>query len=393
MKKLLLSISIITFIASCVGAKKNIEKELNSGNYDRAISNALNKLKNNKEKKRKADYIYLLKNAFSKAVIRDKETIDFLKKEANPANYEKIYEMYVALNSRQELIKPVLPLHINGKKTNFSFSNYNDEIIDYKLKTSNYLYNNAKKLLISTHKPNYRKAYSDLEYLQKINPDYKDVKQLMEKAHFKGTDFVTVSMKNQTQQVIPKRLENELLNFNTYGLNDFWTIYHSAKDQSVNYDYAMSLNFRTINVSPEQIKEREIIREKQVVDGWKYALDTEGNVLKDSLGNKIKVDKYATVICEYYESQQLKTSYIKGNVVFSDLKTNQNIDTFPIESEFIFEHIYATSRGDRRALEQELLSFLNNRRVNFPSNEQMIYDTGEDLKNRLKEIITRQRFN
>lgn len=381
----------MALIVSCGGAK-SIEKELSSGNYDQAISNSLNKLKTNKDKKRKADYIYLLKDAFNKVVDRDLKSIDFLKKDGNPSNYEKIYEAYSTLDSRQESIKPVLPLYVNGKEVKLPFSNYSKEIIDYKTKASNYIYNNAKNLLNTPNKSDSRKAYDDLEYLQKINPNYKDVKQLMEKAHFKGIDFVVVDVKNQTQQVIPKRLESELLNFNTYGLNNFWTIYHSTKDLSVNYDYAMSVNFRTINVSPEQVKEREIIREKQIVDGWKYALDEEGNVVKDSLGNKIKVDKFATVRCEYYESKQLKTSYVRGNVVFKDVKTNQNIDTFPLESEFIFEHVYATSRGDRRALDQGLIGFLNNRRVNFPSNEQMIYDTGEDLKIRLKEIITGQRF-
>lgn len=391
MKKLLLSLSIIALILSC-GGTKSIEKELSSGNYDQAISNALNKLKTNKDKKRKVDYIFLLKDAFNKVVDRDLKTIDFLKKEANSSNYEKIYEMYTALDSRQESIKPILPLYANGKEIKLSFSNYNKEIIDYKSLASNYIYNNAKKLLNTTNKSDSRKAYDDLDYLQKINPNYKDIIQLMEKAHFKGTDFVIVDMKNQTQQVIPKRLESELLNFNTYGLNNFWTIYHSTKDKSLNYDYAMSVNFRAIAVSPEHVKEREIIKEKQVIDGWKYALDNEGNVIKDSLGNKIKVDKFATVRCEYYESKQLKTSYVRGNVIFKNLRTNQNIDNFPIESEFVFEHIYATSRGDRRALDKGLISFLNNRQVNFPSNEQMIYDTGEDLKTRLKEIITGQRF-
>ena len=391
MKKLLLLLSIVALIVSCGGAK-SIEKELSSGNYDQAISNSLNKLKTNKDKKRKADYIYLLKEAYGKVVARDLKTVDFLKKEGNPSNYEKIYEMYASLDARQESIKPILPLYVNGKEIKLPFSNYNKEIINYKSKASNYIYNNAIKLIETPNKSDSRKAYEDLDYLQKINPNYKDVTQLMEKAHFKGTDFVMVDLKNQTQQVIPKRLESELLNFNTYGLNNFWTIYHSTKENSVNYDYAMNVNFRAIAVSPEQVKEREIIREKQIVDGWKYALDDEGNVLKDSLGNKIKVDKFALVRCEYYETKQLKTSYVRGNVVFKDLRTNQNIDSFPLESEFIFEHIYATSRGDRRALDQGLIGFLNNRRVNFPSNEQMIYDTGEDLKIKLKEIITGQRF-
>jgi hypothetical protein len=199
-------------------------------------------------------------------------------------------------------------------------------------------------------------------------------------------------MVNDTQQVIPRRLEEDLLNFSTYGLNDLWTVYHNNPDTQRRYDFGMEVILRNIAISPEQIKEREIIREKQVVDGWKYALDGDGNVLKDSLGNKIKVDKFKTVRCEYYETRQFKTSSIVGTVTYKDYNTKQLIEAFPLQSEYLFEHFYATSRGDRRALDQNLLSYLDNRRVQFPSNEQMIFDTGEDLKLQLKEIITGNSF-
>jgi len=300
--------------------------------------------------------------------------------------------MYNQLNIRQESIKPVLPLYNENGMVNLQFSDYSDEIIAFKTKTSNYIYNNAKTLLNSEKKLDARKAFQEFEYLDQINPDYNDVRSLREAAHAKGTDYVLVGIKNDTQQVIPKRLETDLLNFGTYGLNDLWMVYHNTRDTKINYDFSMKVNLRTISISPEQVKEREIIKEKQVVDGWKYALDANGNVLKDSLGNKIKVDKFVTVRCEYYESKQLKLANITGNVEYKDLKNNQLIDAFPIHSEFKFEHIYATSRGDRRALDEALMGYLNNRIVPFPTNEQMIYDTGEDLKLQLKEIITGNSF-
>ena len=53
----------------------------------------------------------------------------------------------------------------------------------------------------------------------------------------------------------------------------------------------MNLDFRTIDISPEQINEKQIIREKVIKDGFDYVLDKRGNVAKDSLGNDIKVDK------------------------------------------------------------------------------------------------------
>ena len=206
----------------------------------------------------------------------------------------------------------------------------------------------------------------------------------MEVAHQKGTDFVLVDMINDTRKIIPVRLEKDLLNFSSYGINNFWTEYHSTSDDKIYYDYSMRVNLRDINVSPEQIKERQVIKEKQIADGKKNLLDDRGQIVKDSLGNAIQVDNLKTVRCEYYEFTQFKATQVTGNVEYVNLKTNQLMDAFPITSEFIFEHVYATSRGDRRALDTKLIPFLEQRAVPFPTEEQMIYDTGEDLKLQLK---------
>jgi len=83
---------------------------------------------------------------------------------------------------------------------------------------------------------------------------------------------------------------------------------------------------------------------------------------------------------------------VKGQVYYKDLVTKQLMDTFPLESEFVFEHGYATYNGDRNALDDIYLGLIGKRAVPFPSNEQMIFDSGEDLKSKLKGIITNQYF-
>jgi hypothetical protein len=254
------------------------------------------------------------------------------------------------------------------------------------------LYTKALTLLHTKDKFNARQAYDDFKYIDGINPNYRDVRDRIEEALSQGQDYILMSLENDTRQVIPARLENELLNISTYGLNDLWTVYHNNKIPKVKYDYNMSLIFKDIIISPEQIKDREIIKEKLVKDGYKYVLDTNGNVKKDSLGNDIKEDKYKKVSCQYFETRQLKTSTVTAVVKFKDLKNQQILDRFPIESTFLFEHFYATYRGDKRALENAFLDYIDNRHIPFPSTEQMIYDTGEDLKLKLKAIITNHNF-
>ena len=93
-------------------------------------------------------------------------------------------------------------------------------------------------------------------------------------------DYVQVSILNETHQIIPQRLEAELLDFNTYGLNQFWTTYHAVADNTIDYDFAMELQLKRINISPERVNERQLLREKQIVDGWEHLLDDNGNVAK-----------------------------------------------------------------------------------------------------------------
>ncbi|WP_103071425.1 hypothetical protein [Aquimarina sediminis] len=395
MKKLLHLLFMTTIITSCSSVKKT-EKALNTGNYDQAINIALNKLKTNKGKKGKQPYILMLEQAYAKAIDRDKNAVVYLEKEGNPANLERIYNTYLSLRDRQERIKPLLPLYLveEGRDARFSINNYNQKIIDTKDQLSQYLFNNAKTLLTSAkRKVEYRAVYDDLIYLDKITPNYKNTRALIDEAHVKGTDFVRVTMKNRTDVIIPKRLESDLLNFGTYGLNDLWTVYHSQPQRSIGYDYAMEVELREINISPEQIKERQLEKERLVKDGWEYLLDENDEIVVDDKGEKVKVDKMVKVRCEYYEFTQFKAANVVGNVQYRNLRTKQLMDAFPIASEYVFQHIYANYNGDKRALEDALLGYLGQRAMPFPSNEQMVYDSGEDLKNKLKSIITKYRFN
>jgi len=391
MKKFLLFTVFLSVLVSCSG-RKQIEKALHSGNYNQAIQDALKKLENNKDKKRKQDYVILLEDAYAKANERDLLNIKHLKKDGNPEHYKTIYDLYLNLNARQEVVKAVLPLQINGRDIKIKLNDYTDAIVESREKVSDYMYDKGLDLLESDDKYTIRQAYDVFKYIERINPNYEDTRSLLQEAHERGTEFVIVTIENQTNQIIPRRLEDDLLNFDTYGLNQFWIVYHANSNPQIDYDYAMQLQLKRINISPEELHEKQLLREKQIVDGWKYQLDDAGNVMKDSLGNDIKIDNIVNVRARYFEFNQFKSTQVIANVVYVDLKTNQVLDAFPIDSEFVFENRFATVRGDERALTNEDLNIVRNRRVPFPSNEQMVYDTGEDLKIKLKNIITSYRM-
>jgi hypothetical protein len=170
MKKTLQLFLITILLISCSSVKKT-QQAINFGNYDEAINIALKNLRSNKTKKSNQSYVLMLEEAFSKAVIRDKEKIKYLKADGNPANLESIYNLYTLLNNRQKSIKPLLPLPIynKGKNAKFHFEDYTSDILTYKNKLSLYLYNNAEnKLNTSQSKIEFRNIYNDLKYLNKI---------------------------------------------------------------------------------------------------------------------------------------------------------------------------------------------------------------------------------
>ena len=237
MKQVFTILLVLLAVVSCNSVKKTTTA-VHSGDYDQAITIALDKLRKNPEKKKKQPYVLLLEEAFVKATDRDIARIAFLQKEGNNAKLEEVYETFETLKRRQERIKPLLPLRIlkENRNAQFSFTNYDNDILSAKVALTDYLYTAAKGTLASAKaKTDFRKAHADLEYLHSITPGHKDVLQLMEEAHFKGTDFVSVEMYNDTGVIIPQDLETDLLDFSTYDLDNFWTAYHSNKQQGITY--------------------------------------------------------------------------------------------------------------------------------------------------------------
>ena len=392
MKKIILLFCLLFMTFSC--GVKTTRTMLTSGDYDAAIRKSVEGLRSNKNSKGNQDYVYLLEEAYAKAKERDLRNIDAWSKDSNPDNLERIYDTYNLLKNRQEIIRPLQPLKLiaEGRDAQFPMDDYSDEIIESKNRLVDYLYLAAKKLLATNDKLNYRKAYDDLLYINKLNANFKDVSSLTELALQKGTDYVYVFTKNETNMVIPTRLQNDMLDFSTFGLNDRWTVYHSTKTKGLDYDYSMVVNFKNILISPEQVKEKEFIKEKQVKDGVKNLVDTNGNVVKDKDGNPVKVDNMVTVRAQIYEYRQFKSVQVTAKVDYIQNKSNQLIDTFPLASEYVFDYVYANYNGDKRACDDDYLPNFGRKSVPFPSNEQMIYDSGEDLKAKLKDIITRNKF-
>lgn len=388
MKQALLILCVAIVFIGCNSTKRNA-RLLSQGDYEKAIDLAVKKLQRDKTSGKNDERILILEDAFAKATSEDLRRISALQKQGNSNAAKEIYYTYNNIAYLQNEIRPLLPLYIHSKNRNaqFKLNDYSAEIATAKDNLLKYLYNEANVYMERQSTKDYRTAYHIYCEIDELQFNYKDVAQLKEDAHFYGTDFIIVNINNRSGQLIPARLERELLDFNTYGLNEMWTEYHVNREQDINYNYGITLNFKEIAISPERIKEITEERSKQIKDGWEYVLDRAGNVKKDSLGNDIKRDKYITVTAAVTYTEQFKSALVSGQVIYNDLQSGRNINDYPLVTEYIFENTFARFRGDDRALTREDRQFLNNRFISFPSNERMVYDAGEDLKIRFKEIL------
>ena len=387
---LLLSFFVVT---SCSSVKRS-QKLAAKGEYDKAIDLAVKKLQKNLRSKDADAHIGILVDAFKKATEDDLRQISFYKKEKSQVGIRETYFIYVNMEERQQKIRPLLPLHYqNGRAAKLKMADYTNEIIAAKNNYVASLYGQAEDFMRRNNKQDYRNAHHVLMQLNTISPNYKDVRNMLDEAHFKGTDFILVKLNNHTAQIIPSRLQDELLDFNTYGLNDLWTEYHGQRDRQINYDFGIDMNFKIIDILPERITEQIFTREASVKDGETTLRDRGGNIVRDSLGNPVKIDRMIDVKATVKITTQQKNVLVGGTVVYRDLSRKQQMQNFPLSTEFIFENIFATYRGDKRALTTEDLELIRNRFVPFPSNEQMVLDAGDDIKYQLKQILSKNKFN
>ncbi|SDK70432.1 hypothetical protein SAMN04488034_101172 [Salinimicrobium catena] len=393
MKKSILLIFSFLILTACSSVKRG-QQALNKGNYTEAIAIAVEKLQKDKDKKANQEHILILEDAFKKHTEATKKRISFLKKAGNPTSSREIYRLYQGLQQVQQQISPLLPLNLYSKnrEAKFKFADYSEDIIAARNDYADFLYEESRGLMQKNDKMAFRQAHQKLSELDRLYPNYKDTEQLLEKSHFYGTDFVFVELKNETPLVIPQRLEQELLDFNTYGLDDFWTEYHASMSSDHKYDFAVNLNFREIVVSPERVLEREIPLEAEVLESSYYKKDRKGEFVLDSLGNKIKIENFKTVKGVLYKTIQTKTLALQGEVDYIDLHQDRLLNSYPLGTEFIFENVFASFKGDERLLNKEDKLLLQNRFVPFPTTEQMLVDASEELKGRLGPILKRNRL-
>jgi len=369
-------------LSSCTSSTKLLEH----GDYDSAINKSIKKLLRDSDNPKE---IKVLKKSWQLANDNNLDRINKLKLSGQPDIWKSVNDNYVQLDSRQDRVRRLPDAVL--RKINFVREDYSSDLAATLKKAVDFNYKHAKMLLSSGTKEDARTAYNELMFIKEKMPNYMDVNAKLEQAHTMGTNYVLFQIENSSNTVLPKNYEEQILKISISDLNEQWVAFDNYSRKDFQYDFYIDLLLKEINVSPELIQKEKIVDSKDVEDGWEYVLDANGNVMKDSLGNDIKKTKHVTIKAYVTKNDMSKRAQVKGTLDYYDSKSGQLIKTFPITTEFAFEHHFATFEGDEKALSKSSYELVKNKPVPFPSDAEIIFDTSDELKRIAFDRIKRDR--
>ncbi|MCB0664629.1 MAG: hypothetical protein KDC80_02350 [Saprospiraceae bacterium] len=383
MKTMLFILIAFLFTTGC----RSVEKMIDEGDFDSAILKARRKISGKEHLKDK--YVLAIQTAFEKATKDDMGFVQQNFESDRTSDWYQIINRLEKINKRQSAISPLLPIvSKEGIKAEFSFVN----TIDLKNKAiDNYLaltYRDGKSMLERARqndKAAARKSFSTFENLWDFVAEYRDAVSLQNEAEELGVNHVTVHIENITDERIPDQMLDELLSI---GFKDEkWVKYYF--NNSIRFpDREIRVVLENIEIGPEKIYEQIKLDEKTIGDGFKYELDKNGNVKKDSLGNDVKIPVFKDIKAKVIKVNQIKQGFISGYIINEDIINNKT-DRVPFDSQIIFEHNYAKFRGDRRALSESSRELIGISPLPFPTNQQLTYDLVNTLKPILENKIRR----
>ncbi len=383
MKRFPVLFFILLILSNCSSSSHYLKK----AQFDAAVYKSVSKLR---KKPTKTKEINVLREAYAKANQSDLDQINSLRASGEPNIWDNIFSRYSALKNRQAQVKTLPTTVLNA--IHFVPVNYDEEVIAAKRKAAEYFYAHALQLLDKNNRQSARLAYGELLKVKQYYSDYRDVDAKLQEALLNGRNNILFKIQNKSNVIVPQNFEQELLKISMEDMNTLWMNYHTKAIDQINYDYTILLNLKEINVSPEQVREEAYTDQKEIQDGFKYQLDSKGNVMKDTAGNDIKIPIIKVITCKVVLTKARKSAIIGGTLDYINNRSEQLIKTHPIAAETFFENNVAVPYGDLNALSSSSRNLVNTSHfVPFPSNPDIIMQAAIRLKEMTKDLIWRNK--
>ena len=389
MKKIIYILSVIVLASSC----KNIKKMVDQGKYDEAIEYAAKKLHGEEDKKTK--YVEALETAYRKVTEQDMAKVKFLAASNHANKYDRMYDLFLKIDRRQNSIKPFLPLiSEDGYVAHFKFLRTHEKLNEIADLAAEEHYQSAIAALADFD--NYgdksiaRNAYQYLTNIDRYNAKYKDVKELRRVARTKGTNRVAVSVTTGNFVYAGDISQYVLSNFDVERLNSFWTVYDDARnfDEAADYHVIVRVEDIVLGVERERV---DHFHEKAIIQvGKKNWVGEDGRVKVDSSGNVLTVPINQEVFATVTDVKREKTAQMYSEIIIKDESRNRVKRNIPVIVDQIFNDYMCTFEGDKRALPANSVKRLDTHLAPFPHDIEMVENMSYQLRDVVYEKIERE---
>ncbi len=386
MKKLIYTFGFIIILASC----RSINKMIDKGDYDGAFEFAVQKLASKKKKKTK--HVIGIEEAFYQLNQEDLEKINYLNDNPSPRNWDKVEQVANNIDRRQALLDPLLPLiSEEGYEANFEFTNTESIVYQARQNGAEYYYsigNNLLDIAIETNdKGKAKSAYLRFEDANDRVPNYKDSEEKKYKAHQFGIRHHLVQIDHSLYGYVSSYLFQNLDYIDVSTYDNYWNRYYSYEPDNVSIDQSVILDIRELIIQPEKELVTFHTDKAKIKDGFRYLKDKKGKILKDSLGNKLKEDKFKVVFAEITEVYREKYLILHSELRVTDSNNHSTFKNKPLSVEISFKDQSSTFVGDRRAICGKGHGGWKPYPAAFPSDELMISDAIAQLTNEFKYAL------
>jgi hypothetical protein len=360
----LLYLSVLA--VGCTTGKNALQK----GNYDAAVSKAVDRLKSSPQNK---ESMQVLPTAFNLALKSHLRTIEEVKLSADALKWETILYHYQRINQLSDEVNTCpscLSLVPNPPKyvKEYEDSRYNAAEARYLLGESLFRQNNRESA---------KAAYSHFLKAQALYP-LKGIKEKIEDAYWAAVLKVVVQpaiINSNAYKLSNQYFQQQITNYlATYKGNTFVRFYteQDAAKQSIRADQLIELHFDDFIVGQTYVKERvEKLKRDSVVIGE----NRQGKI-------------YGTVKATYTVFQKQVTSSGLLNFAVVDLYSNKLLRNQKIAGTYVWTDSWASFKGDERALSKQQYALTKRREVVPPPPGNLFVEFTKPIYAQLVDHIT-----
>lgn len=357
LKYALIIFAAIFTLSSCSSGQKRLEK----GDYDLAVYKAVKRLGQSPDH-RKASRV--LKEAYTLAVDGHMRRVEYLDKSNDIGKFDKMVSEYMAIDNLNTAVRRYPKYHKLLELTDVT-----DELILTRQLASEAHIREAKRLLAMGTKEHARLAYYRFVDANGYVPGSVDV-ATMDSAQEMGTIYVAVEF---------NRDRNFFSGFQSDDL--FYGLLNGIKDTRYTF-------LRVIDPSVDDLQPDELVRievDDAMIGGVNFSRDTR-EITKDNVyigdaetdsGEVVKV--YGKVTAEYIEFS--KTINCRASVKIERLNaySGELLQSNILGSSYDWVERWATYKGDKRALSQAQLDYIERSEPSIPNPMWLFNETSRPL--------------